>query len=679
MIAFVLGLFLMQAAPQGTGFVTGTVRSGNGSPAPRVRVYAITYRDAVEAATKTTPPALESLTETDATGSYRLELQPGRYHIATGSVASPTYFPGTTDISTARVLTIARDVTIPDINFGAFVPATRGTTSAPRPTGNGVLSGVLRYPDGTPASGINVIAIPNATPGRTVSYITLPGPGLPNAVVLPNINIVSSITTTVNVVSQTLTLLLNSLNGNSQVVTDANGAYQIPNLAPDTYNIVAGYAEDPVFYPGVADATLALGQVIAMNSKIDKLDFTVPRRPPGVTVSGSVSTTSGLPVTGAIVRIRPRDNPSVAAARFGLPLRSPQQTATVAADGLFSFPDVQAGAFVVEASYAGIPNQRQEVVVSGQPLTGLRAVLPVTMFSGRILLEDGRPVPNPEVFGEAILTTASNPNMLASTLMPISAAGTFSRLIEADEFRFYMRSLPEEYEIKSLKAGTVDLLKETLKISGKDLVEVEMRVARRSTVPAAAQVSGTVRDSTSGLPLTGRITLCCAQSGPAENVSAPLAADGSFAFATLPAGKYLPTLQMPGGNAGLYIVGTGIDIGTQGLRGVTLFTAGQFGQVSATIRSDGASPLPDNVNPSISFVNPVSGFRVVAERNPAGDYVAMLPLGAKYDVRVEQLPEGFVVKSQPGPVEPSANAANVLFRSPEPRSIAIDLGEAPRP
>src|SRR4051812_10205727 len=101
-------LLFVQAQPQRMGTVTGIVRSSDGSPRIGVRVYAITYRDAAQA--DKAPPALESSTQTDNAGQYKLDVPPGRYYIASGSVVTSTYYPGTTDLSAAKVVTVGADL-----------------------------------------------------------------------------------------------------------------------------------------------------------------------------------------------------------------------------------------------------------------------------------------------------------------------------------------------------------------------------------------------------------------------------------------------------------------------------------------------------------------------------------------------------------------------------------------
>src|SRR5262245_13469776 len=104
MSTVLLAIFLLQAVPQNVGTVTGVVRVAAGAPASGIRVYAI----AVQAPGDPVNNApLESQAQTDSAGRYRLETSPGRYYIASGAVNAPTYFPGTTDIAAARVVTVA--------------------------------------------------------------------------------------------------------------------------------------------------------------------------------------------------------------------------------------------------------------------------------------------------------------------------------------------------------------------------------------------------------------------------------------------------------------------------------------------------------------------------------------------------------------------------------------------
>src|SRR4030095_2937800 len=100
MMSFLLAILLLQTAPQNMGVVTGVVRGANRTPSAGVRVYAMAVRDTIEAASFAS--ALESLSETDGSGRYRLEIAPGRYYIASGSVSAPTFYPGTLDAAMAR-------------------------------------------------------------------------------------------------------------------------------------------------------------------------------------------------------------------------------------------------------------------------------------------------------------------------------------------------------------------------------------------------------------------------------------------------------------------------------------------------------------------------------------------------------------------------------------------------
>src|SRR5204862_5628680 len=111
------------------------------------------------------------------------------------------------------------------------------------------------------------------------------------------------------------------------------------------------------------------------------------------------------------------------------------------------------------------------------------------------------------------------------------------------------------------------------------------------------------------------------------------------------------------GKSTIYVVEPIVDVGSQGLTGLTLSTTPQFGQITATIMADGNVPLPDTVLPSVVFTGPMGRVRVVAQRDRAGIYLAAVPIGGKYDVSVENLPEGFSVKAIVGDAVPVTGAA----------------------
>ena len=100
MKAVLFALLLMASFMQSqreSGVVTGRLLSAEGKPAAGVRVMAV----ATDA-----PEALSAITETDATGAYRLEnLAPGRYRIRAGLVESPTDYPGEITVTRGSVQT----------------------------------------------------------------------------------------------------------------------------------------------------------------------------------------------------------------------------------------------------------------------------------------------------------------------------------------------------------------------------------------------------------------------------------------------------------------------------------------------------------------------------------------------------------------------------------------------
>jgi hypothetical protein len=640
-----LALLMLQIAQQG-GVVSGVVHGADGKPASGIRVFAIEAPDGND--TARTSSALVSISVTDGQGRYRLEVAAGRYRIASGSVETPTYSPGTSDISAAQVIRITPGAAIANVDFSTFVPPLRtlpGITFVRSTGSTGVLSGVLRYADGSPA------------------------PGLPVSIVAP----VASIGT-LNPAAFAATQFPAS--PRTQTTSDVNGRYLFDGVAPGTYFIAAGYAESPTFYPGAADMQSASAITTTPTTKLNTLDFTVPQQPAGVRVRGRITAAGQIPASGAMVRVLNQSANARAAMAIGLPPRTPPNAAPVGMDGQVEYLNVLPGTYVLEARLAGAPDVLRNIVVTDSPVEGLEISIPISVFSGRIVWEDGTPVPTPKDFGEAIVTTVNHPNMIMSIVMPISAAGTFVRPMESDEYRFRLRTLPEGYTIKSITAAGRDLLKETIAVGPLATVNVEIRVGKKDrSEPGEVRLTGKVLDAVRGAPAVAEgIVLCCRESGITEKFSTPLRSDGSFEFTSIPPGRYTAVIQVPTGSPGLFPVNPVIDVGSNGVSGMEILSAQRFFEVIARTLDEAGRPVNAGPSVSVAFVGTSPRNRVVATSDGDGNWSALLPGGDVYTAMIENLPSGYSLKSTGGPIDfrtvvPAANAIG----SPRLTFVSITL------
>jgi len=120
MIGFLLTLiFSLQGnavAPTQTGTITGVVRTPAGTPAAGVRVVVMAQPDAQTGAASEVSSV--SLGQTDGSGVFRLENVPvGSYYVAAGRAALPTYFPGVLELSKGKVVSIAPNAIVANIDF----------------------------------------------------------------------------------------------------------------------------------------------------------------------------------------------------------------------------------------------------------------------------------------------------------------------------------------------------------------------------------------------------------------------------------------------------------------------------------------------------------------------------------------------------------------------------------
>ena len=642
MKSVLLALMMLQLGPQ-VGVVSGVVHGANGVPTSGVRVFAIEARESNDA--DKSSPALVSISVTDNQGRYKLEIAEGRYHIASGSVETPTYSPGTSDITAAHVIRITKGTAIANVDFSTFVPPPRtafGNPISPPPGSTGVLSGVIRYADGSPAFGLPVTVV------AAVSGLGAPNPPLNAAV---------------------------RFLAGTQASSDLNGRYLISGVSPGSYFITAGFAELPAYYPGTTDVQSALAITTTPTTNLNTLDFTVPRQPTGFHVRGQVTAAGRIPAVGAMVRIQNQSPLVQAATSAGIPSRTFPFSVPVASDGRMEYLNVPPGSYVLEVQLPGIASVLRNIAVTDAHLDGVDIAIPISVFSGRIVSEDGTPLSAPQAFGDAIVTTVRNPNLIMSTIMPISAAGTFGRQLEQDEYRFRLRMLPEGYTVKSITSDGKDLLKETLIVGELAAVNVEIRVEKKDkSDPGEVRLSGKVLDAVSGAPVVATdVVICCRDSSITERFSTPLRSDGSFEFASIPQGKYTAGIQVSAGSPNLFLVNPWIEVGSNGVSGIEIRTTQRFVSVMARTLDEGGRLL--NAGPSVSvvFVGTSPRNRVAATSGDDGNWSAVLPAGDIYTATVENLPSGYSLKSTTGRMDPRAIVIGVNFIGGSPPVPVVSI------
>jgi hypothetical protein len=166
-VLFIANLGLL--AQGNTGAITGRILGMDGLPAAGVRV-AIASPDANG---KIASDILAGITTTDESGP------PGRYGVVAGAVATPTFYPGTSNASVAGLVSVERGSTKAGMDFALATP------SAPQPGSQNTV---------TPAMLAQAIAQLNqqlALPGQVITgRVVVDGPLV--STFLPNLRVTFS-------------------------------------------------------------------------------------------------------------------------------------------------------------------------------------------------------------------------------------------------------------------------------------------------------------------------------------------------------------------------------------------------------------------------------------------------------------------------------------------------------
>jgi hypothetical protein len=125
---FIHLILLLQGIPllpnQG-GTVTGVLTTADSRPAAGVRVAVMVQPD--NPGDVSGASALVSIAESDEAGRFRLEnVPPGRYYVTAGRVELPTFYPGTLELASGKIVTVASGETLTGVNFSIKDVSDRG-------------------------------------------------------------------------------------------------------------------------------------------------------------------------------------------------------------------------------------------------------------------------------------------------------------------------------------------------------------------------------------------------------------------------------------------------------------------------------------------------------------------------------------------------------------------------
>jgi len=127
-------MLVFQGAGAKTGVVTGRLLNNSGASLANVRIALSPVADGTE---------LTGITQTDATGRYRIEnVPPGEYYVVAGIVESPTYFPGVAARASATRVAVnaGSAVNVPEFRLSGVT--LRGRLVQEQPPGGPVMAPV---------------------------------------------------------------------------------------------------------------------------------------------------------------------------------------------------------------------------------------------------------------------------------------------------------------------------------------------------------------------------------------------------------------------------------------------------------------------------------------------------------------------------------------------------------
>jgi len=201
---------------------------------------------------------------------------------------------------------------------------------------------------------------------------------------------------------------------------------------------------------------------------------------------------------------------------------------TVESNGKFEFPEIAPGVYSVYPAGPNVGFLPRHVVVGARNTGPIDVTIPaIRRVRGRVLIDGEGPLPHAMFRVTPVTSTAAARAFYASD-------GGFDLTLPVGEYQVDMMRLPAPYRVKSIRYGSADLMRQTLRITDSSPEDIVITLA---TGPAAPwfRVSGRVTGS-DRLPSSPKVIL----TGEAVRffIESQIDPSGSFALPKVPPGRY---------------------------------------------------------------------------------------------------------------------------------------------
>ncbi len=337
-------------------------------------------------------------------------------------------------------------------------------------------------------------------------------------------------------------------------------------------------------------------------------------------------------------------------------------SATLGPDGAFEFPKVLPGTYSGRMSPLTAANVGTSIsiVVGDKDLNNILVAVPTVppphAVAGRVVIEGDGPMPRllAVSFASSVVApsaaagtgaslapgtvTVSNTGSSTTASAALAADGIFSISIPEGEkpITLVPSTIPPGYKIKTLTYGSLDLLKNPIRVAANDTAE--LNVTFDATGVTLVKVSGRLVGINPAL-ISGSVSLVGSTSS-LPTMDAAINPDGTFAFPKVLQGTYTARLTVPGIAA--TAATTTVVVTNKDVTGVEISVPHV---ISGIVTVDGGGPIPRFTLP-LSAVGTGAGTTSVAITPQAdGSFRATIPLGERKVGAPTGLPAGYTAKS----------------------------------